>query len=581
MSNDRTIPTAESQDLSTHTIVINGNEISRTYQVSTISVNKEINRIPYARIVMLDGDAAASDFPGSNSDDFLPGNEIEILAGYHSDEATIFKGIIVKHGIKMRKEGSAQLIIECRDQAYKMTGGRKNRYFYEITDSEVIEEIVGEYELASDIVDSNVTHTELVQYDITDWDFIMTRAEVSGLLCTVDDGNVIFQTPDTAQEAALTLEYGATLLEFDAEIDVRNQYTTVKSKGWDFTNQEVVELEAAEPSLSLNGNLSVDDLSNAGQLEEYVMSFAGKTTEEALQSWADARLLRNHLSKTRGRARFQGIHTMKPTMLVELKGVGDRFNGNCFVSGVHHSISDGQWTTDIQFGLDPEWFTKKVSFGVQSDLLANSILGLQVGKVVQLEKDPSGEDRILVKLPIVDPDEEGVWARLACLDAGKERGTFFRPEVDDEVIVGFINADLSSPVILGMLHSSAHPTPQEITADNNEKGYITRSKMKFLFDDDKKSICLETPAGKKVVIDEDAGEINFEDENNNKIVMNADGITIESGADLNIKASGDTKIEGTNIECDAKSGFTGKGSTGAELSAQGSVTISGQVVQIN
>ena len=81
--------------------------------------------------------------------------------------------------------------------------------------------------------------------------------------------------------------------------------------------------------------------------------------------------------------------------------------------------------------------------------------GLQIGVVTALEDDPQGDDRIKCRLPMVGAGEEGLWARLATLDAGDGRGTYFRPEIGDEVVVGFLDDDPRNPVILGMCHSSA------------------------------------------------------------------------------------------------------------------------------
>ena len=75
----------------------------------------------------------------------LGGNrkEIEIHAGYYSDEKVIFKGIITCTGIKLNQNRPSVLTIECKDEAVKLTIGRKNKYFYESTDSDVVEEIAG------------------------------------------------------------------------------------------------------------------------------------------------------------------------------------------------------------------------------------------------------------------------------------------------------------------------------------------------------------------------------------------------------------------------------------------------------
>ena len=159
------------------------------------------------------------------------------------------------------------------------------------------------------------------------------------------------------------------------------------------------------------------------------------------------------------------------------------------------------------------------------------IHGLQIGKVTQLE-DPDGEDRILVKLPIIDNEVQGIWSRLATLDAGNNRGWVVSPEIDDEVIVGFINGDPRDAVVLGQLHSSTKPAPIAGSDDNHEKGYTSRSEMKLLFNDEKKIITIETPAGNSIVISEEDKSIILTDQNKNTITMNDGGIELKSPKDI-------------------------------------------------
>jgi uncharacterized protein involved in type VI secretion and phage assembly len=211
-----------------------------------------------------------------------------------------------------------------------------------------------------------------------------------------------------------------------------------------------------------------------------------------------------------------------------------------------------------------------------------AVNGLQIGIVTQLESDPDGEDRILVRLPIVDNAEQGIWARVATLDAGENRGSFFRPEIDDEVIVGFINGNPNDAVVLGMMNSSAKPAPLTASDDNHEKGFVTRSEIKFIFNDDDVSVKVETPNGNKMVISDADGGIKLEDENGNFIELNSDGITMESASAINIKSSTDIKQEsGTNLELKAGAQFKAEGSAGAEVSTSAVAVLKGSLVQIN
>ena len=97
MSNLRLLPNQQNTDLVSFTLLVNGLPVGKEIGVTSIAVNKEVNKIPWAKIIIQDGDVAIEDFEISNQETFKPGNEIEIQAGYHSDESTIFKGIIVKH----------------------------------------------------------------------------------------------------------------------------------------------------------------------------------------------------------------------------------------------------------------------------------------------------------------------------------------------------------------------------------------------------------------------------------------------------------------------------------------------------
>ncbi|HBC05608.1 MAG: type IV secretion protein Rhs [Aequorivita sp.] len=581
MNNSRTIETVRSSDLVTFKILIEGTELSAVHQVKNISVEKEINRIPFAQVVFLDGEAASQNFNLSNEDLLVPGKNIEIKAGYHNDVETIFKGIIIKHSIKIRENNSV-LIVECRDEAVKMTIGTKSNFYYESKDSDIIEEIIGKYGLQSDIETTSFTNKEMVQYRTSDWDFMMTRAQLNGQICTVDDGKIIISKPDLSQDEVETVAFGATLLDFDAEMDARNQFNSITAYGWNPSEQEIVEAEATDPGISLNGNISTSDLAEVIDHENLELKHGGNYNLTQLQNWSDAKSLFQQLSKTRGRVKFQGIPTVKPGTMLKLEGVGNRFNGKIFISAVRHEIVNGNWTVDAEFGMNPKWFSETYDI---SELPAAGILpavsGLQVGVVSQLESDPDGEDRILVKIPIIDKDEQGIWTRIATLDAGNNRGSFFLPEIGDEVIVGFVNDDPNHAVILGMLHSSAKPAPLTASDDNHEKGFVTRSELKLIFNDEKKSIIIETPGGKKVTIDEDAGVIKIEDDNRNIITMGNGGIAMESGKDFSIKATGDCNIEAMNVNVKANAQFKAQGNAGAEVSTSAIAVLKGSLVQIN
>ena len=567
-----------------YSIFSNGSELSHDFVVQSISISKSVNKIPTAQLVLKDGDIPREIFPTSNRDEFVPGAEIEIQMGYRDEQETVFTGIVIKHGIKSQYKASSQLIIELKDPAIKMTVGRKNQIFEEMSDSDIIQQILANYDLSPDVESTSVNHAEMVQYYCTDWDFIVTRAEANGKLVFVDGGDISVKAPSLSGEPVAVLVYGQNINEFDAEMDARDQFGGVISKSWDFAQQSIIESEATDPGLPEQGNINSGDLASVIGLDQLPYQHSGKVDGEEMQSWVDSRFLRSRLAKIRGRIRILGLTKISPGDVVELGGLGDRFNGLAFVSAVGHYYGlDSSWYTDIQTGMPPEWLTELYDnvMDKPSSGLLPGINGLQIGIVTSIHDDPDGEDRVRVRVPIINSEDSGIWARVATLDAGENRGAFFRPEVEDEVIVGFINDDPRDAIILGMVNSSAKPAPISATEENNQKGIITRSEMKFLFDDDKKSVTIETPNGNKLVISDDDGSITLTDENGNEVKMDSSAISLDSAGDITIKASGDINIEGNNINQKANMQFKAEGASGAELSTSASAVIKGSIVQIN
>jgi len=586
------IPNTSKHDMVTYSISINGQLADPSYEVMSIMVNREINKISAARILIRDGEASERTFAVSNSGDFIPGNKITILIGLDGDNKKVFEGIIIKHAVRVKEDGNGELIIDCRDQAIKMAVGRHSRYFENIKDSELMDELIGYYkeDLKSDVQATSTKHKELVQHHITDWDFMLLRAEANSMLVNVIDGEIKIQKPDPKAPVALEVNYGSSILEFEAEMDSRTQWKNVQGYSWDYKKQDLFDADTSGVSFAEHGNISADKLAEVLKLDKYEMRHSGHVLEQELQDWVNGVMLRSRMAKIRGRAKFTGYSAVKPGDMIKLNGVGDRFTGNAFVTAVRHEMGQGMWDTHVQFGLDGTRYALEHNdvFDPLAAGLAGAVHGLQIGKVVQLQDDPDGEDRILVKVPVIDNKAQGIWSRIASLDAGSDRGAFFRPELGDEVIIGFINDDPRDAVVLGMLHSSAKPAPIRAKDVNHEKGFTTRSKMHVQFNDDKKSITIDTPAGNSIILDESGSTIKIKDQNSNKVTLDMKGISLESplqieikaGTILSLSAGASLSISAPALSMKADAAVSIEGAT-AKLAAQGPNVISGLPVMIN
>lgn len=593
----RYIPGTEMAGVVTFTILSDKTPISGAVRVDSIYISKEVNKIPYAKIIIYDGDPSKEEFSISNSNTFIPGSEIIIRAGYNSIEKIIFKGIVIKHSIRNKMNKPSILELDCRDISVKLSVGRKNKYFTTdtlgITDSDAIEEILkAEYknDIASgnikmDIETTKVEHSKLIQYNATDWDFIVSRAEVNGMLVIPDDGVFKVTRPILTSVPVLSVFYGNSVFEFEAEIDARTQFSDIKGVSWDPAAGEIIEENGnyVIPATVKQGNLSTDQLSDVIELKSFIMQHSGNITKSELKAWADAKMLKSKLSKIRGKIKVSGTNAVAPGDLIQMAGFSARFNGTAYVSGVWQEIYNGVWYTTIQIGLDFKWFASENELDEKpASAMLPAITGLQIGTVTEISDDPDSECRVLVKLPVVDnKTESGIWARVAREYAGAERGFFFLPEEGDEVIIGFINDDPRDPVILGAVNSSKNTTPMQATRENNEKAIVSRSGMQILFNEKDKSVSIITPNKKTILVDDSNGVISLKDENNNIIEMNSEGITIQSQKKITLKAGTDVVVEGINISQSASSENKVEGKVKATLSSQAQTVVEGSIVNIN
>jgi len=581
MPDNRVVPTPAAADLPTKTILINGTALAATYRVMSVKVTHAAHKIPEAEIVLLDGDVSTETFAASNGTDLMPGVEITVKAGYHGQEETIFKGMIVQQGIKILQGQSSSITIMAKHAIFKTALNRKNSSFKDKKDSEIIEELLT---MDKEVDATTVTHKHMLQSYCNDWDFINIRAEANGLYVLPKYDIIKVKKPALDASPVLNLYYGTSILEFEAEMDARNCYREVKASGWSAADQAIIESSSSndwngkEP-----GNFTSNDAAGAVGNSSLNLYSQGHSSSVELDAVAKAVMIRHHLSKIVGRARCIGFATIWPGDIVELNGVGDRYKGKAFVTGVQHHIAEGRWDTNIQFGYKHKPYSAQYDDIIDKPALGYmpGIEGLQVGVVVQLESDPLSEFRVLIKLPTHGGSEEAIWARIATLDAGKERGSFFRPEIGDEVIVGFIDNNPLQAIIVGCLHSSKNISPVDPKDDNHIKGIYSREKMKWQMDDEKKEILFETPAGNKILISEDQKGITLEDQNGNKVVMNDSGIEITSSKDFKVKASGDIKLEGTNVEISGSGQFKASGSGGSEVSSGAVTNVKGSIVNIN
>lgn len=588
--------------IATYDIKLDGTLIPDTFRVYAITVEKKTNKIPTARIVVQDGRADTGTFDASSSATFKPGGKLTIEAGYDSTNQLIFSGIITKQSLRIDEIVGSALEVECRDAAVKMIVGRKSLTFSKKKDSDIIQSIIGNYgDLTADVAATTSVWPEQVQYYVTDWDFILARAEVNGLVVNAINGKVSVQKPAATPSPVLTIAYGDNLMAFNADMNAVTQLATVAASTWDYKTQAISSQQAAN-DVAGPGNISSKQLAQVIGLDSYQLQTTAPLETADLTEWCKAQLIKSEYSKIQGVAKIQGTNLIEPGTYVTLQGLGDRFNGDHLVSGVEHDFSNGNWITEVSIGLPPTWFIEEPDVMAQpASGLIPAARGLFNGTVKKMYEDPDSQFRILVNVPLFDANGEGIWARMSNFYSTNGAGVFFMPEVGDEVILGFLNEDPRYPVILGSLYSSSKNIPfNGLTANqkNTTKAIVSKSGIYLQFDDDKKVLTIETPGKNTIVLSDDEKKITITDQNKNTVTMSGDGIVMKSPFDISIQADksvtiqgqtgvkiqapgGDVATSGINIQEKADSQYACEGGATAQIKSGMELTLKSAMIMIN
>ncbi|WP_238652820.1 phage baseplate assembly protein V [Paenibacillus piscarius] len=220
------------------------------------------------------------------------------------------------------------------------------------------------------------------------------------------------------------------------------------------------------------------------------------------------------------------------------------------------------------------------------------IFGVMVGIVIHNDSanhaDQPGPGRVKVKIPLMGMQESN-WARMASWMAGKGRGAFCLPEVEDEVLVAFENGDVNRPYVIGSLWNGKD-VPPETNKDgkNNIRLFKSRSGHVLQFADTQgeESITLTSAKGHVIRLDDKGGaeQIRITDKSGkNRIILDtkANKVTVSSGAELEITAGGKLSLSAKSIEMKSASGTLIESKAGMDIKAAASMKLKGAAIDLN
>lgn len=213
-------------------------------------------------------------------------------------------------------------------------------------------------------------------------------------------------------------------------------------------------------------------------------------------------------------------------------------------------------------------FLDVLNHSVNEEARSGRIHGVVIG-VVTNNQDPDKMGRVKVKFPWLSDVDESWWARIAAPMAGKQRGAYFLPEVNDEVLVAFEHGDVRFPYVLGALWNGQDAPP------------ITNS-------DGKNNIrMIQSRSGHVVKLNDEDGKETIEiidKSQKNSIVIDTskNTVTITSDKDITLSASkGTIKLDAQNVEISGSQGAKLKSGGTMNVEASGAMTVKGSTVDIN
>lgn len=213
---------------------------------------------------------------------------------------------------------------------------------------------------------------------------------------------------------------------------------------------------------------------------------------------------------------------------------------------------------------------------------SNCFYGVTVG-IVTNNQDPENMGRVKVKFPWLSDEHESHWARTLSPMAGHQRGIYFLPEVDDEVLVAFEHGQVEFPYILGALWNGKDEPPEKNSDGKNNKRVIkSRSGHIITLDD--------TDGSEKIIICDKTGKNEIAiDSSKNSLTIKVEGdftveakgkISLKSTQELSLESQADSKLKGTNLALESSAKAELKG---AQINVNGSAQteVKGTQVSIN
>lgn len=535
--------------------------------VEQVVVDEQTQLPPMFAITLLDPERDVLDRSG-----LRVGAEVEIstIAQVEHDEKYLVKGEVVAVECEYDPVG-ARIVVRGYAQSHRLHRGRHTRTFLNVTDSEIVKRVAKEAKIeVGNIKATDKVYEHVAQANLSDWDFISTRARDIGFEVAMVDGKLEFGPPGDSSDAPPETEadpetdptdprqlvFGKNLLAFHGRLSAAEQVAEVEVRGWDSSKKERVKGTAQAGTVA--AQLELADPSSLAKLfgkQKFISVHrpiaTGDEAIEAAKAIADR--IGGSFAEADGVAR--GHPDLRAGVAVNIAGVSEEFSGKYVLSHVRHVIDRDGYQTHFSVGGRQD----RSLLGMMSSGASRSGAGVATGTqavaglvrgIVDDNVDPQKLGRVKVRLPWLSADFSSAWAPVMQLGAGPGSGTFFLPAVDDEVLVGFEHGEVDRPVVVGGLFNGVDKPPAyDRYLDNGavlRRAIVSRLGHQIALSDDAKNesgISLVTKNGTVGI------SLNAKDQ---KLILSCNGA-------IEIQAVGEMKLSGSKITIEATGELVLKG----------------------
>ena len=483
------------------------------------------------------------------------GKLIEISAMAHNSRKTekLITGEITAVEPEFGADAVPVLTIQGYDRSHRLHRGRQTRSFVQMTDSDIAKKIAQEEGLKAKVDPTRQVHDYVFQNNETNMAFLYARAVRNGYELYVQDRTLYFCEP--TDDEGPTLDWGTNLRSFRPRLTTARQASEVTVRGWDpKAKREVVgRVTQGEGAPEIGESRSGSELASQAFQKDGKLLVVNRPVGDQREAEGLAQAIFDELTSSFVKA--SGVASGDPRLragkVVTVEAVGDRFSGKYHLTATTHRYRAEDYTTTIHVtGKHPRTLCQFLDGQPADDL------GVVVG-IVTNNQDPEGMGRVKVKYPWLAENEESAWARVVSFMAGEDRGVFFLPEVNDEVLLAFDHGNIHRPYVLGALWNGKDKPPGSTSTVLDGSGQVVQRIIK-------------SRAGHTILLDDTSGGggITIVDRSGNKVEIDSgsNAITIEALGNLDIKANGRVTI---------------KGDAGVDISSSANVVVKGAIIQLN